>query len=75
MSDLKVYEVVQSYTTQEVYHVKASSEEGALEQFKLGKRRYINPYESDYEPPQLIQIEGPWESIEEYEDEYGAFEL
>lgn len=75
MSDLKVYEVVRSYITGEIYHVKAESEEEAVKQLWQNDTRFISSYEEEYiTPPTNVQIEGPWDSIEEYEAEYGAFE-
>lgn len=75
MSNLKVYEVMRSYITGEMFHVKAESEEDAIKQFGQENTRFISSYEEEYiSPPTNVQIEGPWESIEEYEAEYGAFE-
>lgn len=73
MSDLKVYEVMRNYITEELYHVTADSEEDAIKQFKLGERRYINSYTDEYSEPKTVQIEGPWDSEQEYEEDYEGF--
>lgn len=74
MSDLKVYEVTRSYMTVELHHVKAKSEREAVEQFALCEKTFIRSDDEDINSIEAQSIEGPWDSVEEYEEEYGAFE-
>ena len=71
---MKVYEVLTSYMSVEVHHVKANNEEEALKQFRNGKSNRMKTYDGDYDD--LIQVSydgGPW-SLAEYTKEYGEFE-
>jgi hypothetical protein len=77
---MKVYEILTSYSSTEVHHVKANNEEEALERFEDGESnhmkhmKHMKTYDGDYDA--LIQVscnEGPW-SLAEYTKEYGAFE-
>jgi|TARA_B110000208_G_C11500452_1_gene333006 hypothetical protein len=71
---MKVYEVLTSYMSVEVHHVKANNEEEALKQFHNGESRHSKTYDDEYDD--LVQVsydEGPW-SLAEYTKEYGEFE-
>lgn len=70
---MNVYEVLKSYSTVEVYHVKAKDENEAVELVDEQSRHYKS-YDGDYDD--LVQVyhnEGPWE-LAEYIKEYGDFE-
>jgi len=71
---MKIYEVLRSYSSTEVHHVKANNEEEALEKFEDGEYSHYKTYDGDYDD--LIQVcndDGPWE-LDDYEEEYGEFE-
>jgi len=71
---MKVYEVLTSYSSTEVHHVKANNEKEALERFENGESNHMKTYDGDYDD--LIQVwneDGPWE-LDDYEKEYGEFE-
>jgi len=70
---MNVYEVLKSYSTVEVYHVKAKDENEAVELVDKQGRPYKS-YDGDYDD--LVQVyhsEGPWE-LAEYIEQYGDFE-
>lgn len=72
---MKIYEVLTSYMSVEVHHVKANNEDEALEIFKDGESNHMKTYDGDYDD--LIQVscnEGPW-SLAEYTEEYGEFKI
>ena len=70
-----VYEVLKSYSTVEVHHVKAKDEDEAVELVdKHCESRHWRSYDGDYDD--LVQVyhnAGPWE-LAEYIEEYGDFE-
>lgn len=70
---MKVYEVLKSYSTVEVYHVKAKDEDEAVELVDKQGRLHES-YDDGYDD--LVQVydnEGPWE-LADYIDEYGDFD-
>lgn len=70
---MKVYEVLKSYSTVEVYHVKAKDEDEAVELVDKQGRLHKS-HDGGYDD--LVQVydnEGPWE-LADYIDEYGDFD-
>lgn len=70
---MKVYEVLKSYSTVEVHHVKAKDEDEAVKLVDKQGRLHKS-YDDDYDD--LVQVwheEGPWE-LADYIDEYGDFD-
>ena len=74
---MKVYEVLTSYSSTEVHHVKANSEEEALKKFRDGHYRYVKTYDGEclqyQDVAEVGDNDGPWE-LADYEKEYGKFE-
>lgn len=69
----KVFEVVVTTSSHEIHHVKAHSHEEAIEKHVLGQSRHYTTYSGGEKEPEVEHIEGPWNSVEEYEARFGKF--
>jgi len=70
---MKVYEVLKSYSTVEVYHVKAKDEDEAVELVDKQGRLHESHDDGYDDLVQVYDNEGPWE-LADYIDEYGDFD-
>ena len=70
---MKIYEILTSYMSVEVHHVKANNEDEALKQFHDGESRHIKTYDDEYDDLVQAGEDGPWK-LADYTKQYGEFE-
>jgi hypothetical protein len=69
---MKIYEILTSYMSVEVHHVKANNEDEALKQFHNGESRHSKTYDDEYDDLVQAGEDGPWK-LADYTEDYGEF--